>query len=61
MIMRPFLENVKASVSRRPRKITFIYLNPVYKDLMTEKGFKLEKEIHMFGPNKCFVYSYEIA
>lgn len=58
IILRPFLENVKTSRLRRPRKILVIYLNPEQHTVMIEAGFKLEEEIRILGRLKCFVYSY---
>ncbi len=43
--MKPFLRNIKASLSRTPRKIHVIYFNPLQHDLLISEGFKQEQEL----------------
>ncbi len=44
-IMTAFLENLKASVARSPRKIHIIYYNPLHHDLLIKMGMRFEKEL----------------
>ena len=44
-IMKPFLQNIKTSVSRKPRKIYIIYFNPLQHDMLISEGFMLEQEL----------------
>lgn len=34
------MKNIKASIEKRPRECTFIYLNPVYDDIVKKNNFK---------------------
>jgi SAM-dependent methyltransferase len=40
IIMKGVLENIDKSLKRSPRGLRIVYLNPLYKDLFTDKGFK---------------------
>jgi len=40
IIMKGVLENINKSLKRSPRLLHIVYLNPLYKDLFTGKGFK---------------------
>jgi SAM-dependent methyltransferase len=40
IIMKGVLENINKSLKRSPRGLHIVYLNPLYKDLFTGKGFK---------------------
>ena len=44
-IMKPFLRNIKASLSRTPRKIHIIYFNPLQHELLISEGFTQEQEL----------------
>jgi SAM-dependent methyltransferase len=40
LVMRPLLENIRASVRRAPRKVTIVYKNPVCHNLLISAGFR---------------------
>ena len=39
VIMSKVVENIRESLSAKPRKLWIIYVNPIYKDLFLEAGF----------------------
>ena len=59
-VFGPFMENIKASLARRPRTLTIIYRHPKCHDLVVaEAAFEKVIEYH-HGVMPCFVYIHKI-
>lgn len=48
IIMKEVIENIKSSLEKNPRNITIVYINPLYKGLFFEQGFKQVYHIQKF-------------
>ena len=51
------VDRILRSLEQRPRKLTVFYCNPVYGDLLKEKGF--EKEARFYYKTEVFVFHGE--
>lgn len=45
-ILEPVLGNVRLSLERHPRRLTLIYANPRYEDLLIQTGFREIRTLH---------------
>ena len=54
-VMRPVIENIAASLKRRPRRLTIVYLYPIYRDVLVSGGFEKVREFN-HGPLPFAVY-----
>jgi len=52
-ILEKCVDQILATLRERPRKLTVIYCNPVYGDVLREKGF--EEEAHFYYKTTIFV------
>ena len=58
VVMRSVLENVQASLSRSPRRVTLIYKNPVCHDVVIAHGFRQIKQFdHTLPPFRVYEIS----
>lgn len=58
-VFQDMLKQILLSLKRKPRKITFIYLNPVCEKRLQKSGFKLvfsKKSILKWFEYHCYVY-----
>lgn len=59
VVMKEVMDNIEKSVSRHPRKVTIIYLNPFCHDLIGSSSiFSKTRELPHFE-HKCYIYSNE--
>ena len=54
-VMTPVIENLAASLKRRPRRLTIVYLYPIYRDVLVSGGFEKVREFN-HGPLPIAVY-----
>ncbi len=59
-VFQQFLERLQVSIARRPRKLTFIYCNPLCHDLLLKAGFRHVRQFdHGHLPISVYELSYE--
>ncbi len=54
-VMTPVIENLAASLKRRPRRLTIVYLYPICRDVLVSAGFEKLREFN-YGPLPIVVY-----